>query len=132
MKSRYNKILCLITALFILVSGMCMEIPQADSFFACIDNSPSTSYLSSPEGALSRYELSSRETIGVRSEAFVETTAKRPVLRTTFRGPLTLYLAELFLLKTSNIQLTVETSCAPKTHYFTELLNYIHKQDGKK
>lgn len=132
MKSRNNKILCLITALFILVSGMCTEIPQADSLFACIDKNPSTSYFSSPEGTLFQYELSSRETIGIRCETFVETTVKRPSLRTIFRFSLILLLAEVSLLKTSNLQLAAETACAPETHYCTALLNYIHRQDGKK
>ena len=132
MKSRYDKILCLITALFILVSGMCLEIPQADFLLACIDNSPSSSYFSSPESTLFQYELSSRETVGVRCETFVETTAKRPSLRTIFRFSLILFLAELVLLKTSNLQLAAETACAPETHYCTALLNYIHRQDGKK
>ncbi len=124
--------LCLITALFILVSGMCLEIPRADSLFVCLDNNAAASYLSSPEGILSQYELSSRETIGVRTTAFIESTAKRPNLRTILRFSMMLLWAEEILLKASNLQLAVETTCAPETYYFTALLNYIHRQDGKK
>lgn len=132
MKRRYDKILCIITAWFILLSGMCLEVPQADSLFACIDNSSSTSYMSSPEGTLSQYELSSRETIGVRGTAFISSISRRPILRTTLRISLIMFWAEIFLLKTSNLQRAAETVCAPETHYFTALLNYIHRQDGKK
>lgn len=132
MKRRYDKILCIITAWFILLSGMCLEIPQADSLFACIDNNSSTSYISSPEGTLSQYKLSSRETTGVRDTAFISSISRRPVLRTALRFSLIMFWAERFLLRTSNLQRAVETVCAPKTHYFTALLYYIHRQDGKK
>ena len=131
MKRRYDKILCVITAMFILLSGMCLEIPQADSLFACLDDSSVTSYLSSPEGTLSQYELSSRETTGVRSTSFISNESKRPILRNTLRFFVILFLAEIFLRKASDLQRAVETVCSPETHYFTALLNYIHRQDGK-
>lgn len=132
MKMRYNKMLCVIIAMFILVSGMCLEIPQADSFFACMDDSPTTSCISESKGIHSQYQLSSRETIGVRSTAFISSTSKRPVLRTVLRVSVIMFLAEIFLLKASNLQRVAETAQAPETHYVTALLNYIHRQDGKK
>lgn len=132
MKRRYDRMICIIIALFILVSGMCPEIPQADSHFACLDNSSGTSYISSPKGTLSQYELSSRETIGIRSTAFISDSSRKQDLRMTLRVSLILFLAEAFLLKLSNPQRAAETVCAPETHFFTALLNYIHQQDGKK
>ena len=132
MKRRYGKLICIFIALFILISGMCQEIPQADSLFACLDNSSSTSYISSPKGTLSQYELSSKETIGIRSTAFISDSSRKTDLRMTLRVSLVLFLAEDFLLKLSIPQRAAETVCVSETHFFTAILNYLHRQDGKK
>lgn len=132
MKIRYNKILCVIIALFIMVSGMCPEIPQAGSFFTCLDNSSTTSFTEGDANPLSQYQLSGRENLGFRNAAFISGTVKRPVPRMVLRISLLLYLAESLLVRLSNLQRTVETAQAPETHYATALLNYIHRQDGKK
>ena len=132
MKRRYGKLICIFIALFILISGMCQEIPQADSLFACLDNSSSTSYISSPKGTLSQYELSSKETIGIRSTAFISDSSRKTDLRMTLRVSLVLFLAEDFLLKISIPQRAAETVCVSETHFFTAILNYLHRQDGKK
>lgn len=113
MKRRYDRMICIIIALFILVSGMCPEIPQADSHFVCLDNSSGTSYIISPNGTLSQYELSSRETIGIRSTAFISDSSRKQDLRMTLRVSLILFLVEAFLLKISNPQRAAETVCAP-------------------
>lgn len=132
MKRQYNKLVCVIIALFILISGMCLEVPQADSFFACVDNNSITSCISSSRGSFSQYEISSRETTGVHSETFVSNISRRPILRAIVRVSSILSLAEIFLLKTSDIQSVFDAVCVFETHYFTALLNYIHRQDGKK
>lgn len=132
MKRRYGKLICIFIALFILISGMCQEIPQADSLFACLDNSSSTSYINSPKGTLSQYELSSKETIGIRSTAFISDSSRKTDLRMTLRVSLVLFLAEDFLLKISIPQRAAETVCVSETHFFTAILNYLHRQDGKK
>lgn len=33
-----NRLICLLTAVAMLISGMCFELPQADSYFACPDS----------------------------------------------------------------------------------------------
>ena len=132
MKSLHNKIICLTMALFILLSGMCLEIPKADSLFACINKSESTSYVSSPGGTLENHELSGSEYGMVQHIAFISSAPKKTALRVIVRNVVILFWAELFSLRASNLQKAVETVCAPETHYFTALLNYIHKQDGKK
>lgn len=132
MKRRYNRLLCVIITLFILASGMCLEIPRADSFFGCINNGFTTSYITSSKGMLSRYEISSRETIGIRDTAFISSISRKTDLRTTLRGAWVLSLVEVCLLKLSNLQMVTEIACASETHFFTTLLNYLHNQDGKK
>ena len=132
MKRRYDKMICVIIALFVLLSGMCLEIPQADSLFARMEKSYDSTYICASKGTLSQYELSSRETTGIRSTAFISDSSRKQDLRMTLRVSLILFLAEVFLLKLSNPQRAAETVCASETHFFTALLNYIHRQDGKK
>ncbi len=132
MRSKYDKVICYFIVTFIMFSGICLEQPTADSLFACVDNISSTSYISSPEGELSRCELSTTEMLGIRDTVFVASRTKRSSIRVLLRLSLLLFLAEVILARVSSIQAAVETTGAPETHYFTALLNYIHRQDGKK
>ena len=109
-----------------------MEQPTADSLFVCAENISSGSYISSSKGMLSRYELTTAELMGNRNTSFVVGNEKRPVLRTSYRLALLLFLTGLLLLRMSDLQTATETACASETHYFALLLNYIHSQDGKK
>ena len=89
-------------------------------------------HISSSKGMLSRYELTTAELMGNRNTSFVVGNEKRPVLRTSYRLALLLFLTGLLLLRMSDLQTATETACASETHYFALLLNYIHSQDGKK
>ena len=132
MKIRYKKLLCAILAMFIFVSGMCLEIPQAGSLFVCAERGVTSSYICSPKGNLSQYELSSRETLGARSMVYISEMSRKPILRTFLRPSLFLFSVEFILQKISNLQKCIETVNAPETRYATELLYYIHQQDGEK
>ena len=132
MNTRYNKILCVIIAMFIFVSGMCLEIPRADSSFVYNNSYFAASSAGSSVKPISQYEISGRENLGFRNAAIISSTPKRPVLRTVLRIPFLFYLVESVLLRTSDLQRAVETIQSPETHYATALLYYIHQQDGKK
>lgn len=132
MKGKYNHVLCFIAAMVILFSGMCVEPADADSFLACADDLSSTSFLSSQKGLVSRYELSTREMSGTHEAAFITSSIKRPAVRNIIRQSLILLLAEALPAKLSNLRIAVETIYASETHYVAALLNYIHRQDGKK
>lgn len=132
MKIQYKRMICAIIAMFILVSGMCLEIPQADSLLVRAEHSMTSAYICSNKGNLSQYELSSRETLGVRSMVYISEISRRPVLRTILKFSTFLFSVEYILQKISNLQKSIETVTAPETRYATELLSYIHQQDGKK
>lgn len=132
MKREYSRLIYCIIALFILLSGICLEQPSADSLFACADNTSSTSYIDSTGRAIRDYELSTTEMLGARTTSFVSAGVRRPVIRLLYRLSFILFLADILLLKMSNPRDEVETRRAPETHYFTALLHYILKQDGKK
>lgn len=132
MKCRNDRLIWCIIAIFILFSGMCVELPQAGSLLGCIENHTDVSCIVSPKGALSYYELSSMELLESQNTSFIVDIEKRPVIRTFYRVCLTLCLAGILLFRLSDLEMATETVCAPKTHYFDVLLNYIHSQDGKK
>lgn len=132
MKREYSRLIYCIIALFILLSGICLEQPSADSLFACADNTSATSYIDSTGRAIRDYELSATEMLGARTTSFVVAGVRRPVIRLFYRLSFMLFLADILLLKISNPQVEVETRFAPETYYFTALLYYILRQDGKK
>ncbi len=132
MKRGYERIIFCIIAVFILLSGICLEQPSADSLFACADPVSSTSYIDTIRMPMRDYELSATEVFGVRNISFVSTGPRRPVARLLYRLSFMLFLAGVILLKMSNPRAEVETRCAPETYYFTALLHYILGQDGKK
>lgn len=132
MRRQYSGIICLIIALLIALSGMCVEIPQADSFFACFDENPVNSCLIAPEGELSQYKLSSRETIGIQDIAFVARMFKRQTERNIFCQQAPILVSTTDCMRTSDLQRTIETVHAPATYYSVMLLHYIQMQDGQK
>ena len=109
-----------------------MEQPNADSLFACVERHTSSSVLSSSDDALSFYELSTTEFMGVRTSSFLSAYVKTGTLRTFLRLSLLLYMAGLFLFRLSNLQAAVEQGDTSDTFYFAVLLNYIQSKDGKK
>lgn len=134
MERKYNRLYCIVIAMFILISGICLEQPKADSFFAYADHISVASLDRSSGRELSRYELTSAETLGVRDTAFVAGSMRRPSVRGMHRNRIAILIlaAGVFCLKLSNLRTAVETAGAPETQYTTALLKYIREQDGKK
>ena len=108
-----------------------MEQPNADSLLACVEKHSSASLISNSEGAVSFYELSTTEFLGVRNTSFIAVSVKTSVTRTFLRLSLLLHLAELFLFKLSNLH-TSESIDTSETFYSAVILNYIQSKDGKK
>ncbi len=132
MKEKYRGWICCLIAIIILFSGMCMEQPNADSLFACVERHAYDSVISSSEDALSFYELSTTEFQGVRTSSFLSAYVKTSTSRTFLRLALLLYMAGLFWFRLSNLQAAVEQGETSETFYFAVLLNYIQSKDGKK
>ena len=109
-----------------------MEQPNADSLFASVERHTSASVLSSSDDALSFYELSTTEFLGVRTSSFLSACVKTGTSRTVLRLSLLLYTAGIFLFRLSNLQAAVECGETSETLYFAVLLNYIQSKDGKK
>lgn len=132
MSCRNNRLIWCFIAIFILISGMCVEQPQAGSLLCYMENHSDATSIVSSKGTLACYELSSMELLGNKNTSFIAGIEKRPIMRTFYRATLLLCLIGILLFRLSNLEAATETVYAPKTHYFDVLLNYIHSQDGKK
>lgn len=134
MERKYNRLYCIIIAMFILISGICLDHPKADSFLVYADHVFTASLDSSSGRELSRYELTSAETLGVRDAAFVAGSMRRLSVRGMHRNRIAILIwaTGVFCLKLSNLCTAVETVGAPETQYTAALLKYIREQDGKK
>ena len=132
MKEKYRGWICCLIAIIILFSGMCMEQPNADSLFACVERHAYDTVISSSADALSFYELSTTEFQGVRTSSFLSAYVKTSTSRTFLRLALLLYMAGFFLFRLSNLQAAIEQGDTSETFYFAVLLNYIQSKDGKK
>lgn len=131
MKHKYKGLICCLFAIFILFFGMCMEQPDADSLFACVEKHETTSFIGNPEGTVSFYEMSAAKFLGVSNTAFIAASMKNGITRTFLRLSLLLYCAEYFLFKLSNLQAAVNINTS-ETFYSAVILNYIQSKDGKK
>ena len=132
MKEKYRGWICCLIAIIILFSGMCMEQPNADSLFACVEHHVYDTVISSSDDALSFYELSTTEFQGVRTSSFLSAYVKTSTSRSFLRLVLLLYMAGFFLFRLSNLQAAIEQRDTSETFYFAVLLNYIQSKDGKK
>lgn len=59
MSCRNNRLIWCFIAIFILISGMCVEQPQAGSLLCCMENHSDATRIVSSKGTLACYELSS-------------------------------------------------------------------------
>lgn len=122
----------MLTAFLLLLAGMCYDLNQADSVFAC-DSSPisATRFLISPDKSPVRV-LSTLETLGQR----VTVTAAKPSVRAA-RKSCTKYDAPLISVGTishnpNTIFRTVSKGMHHEARSNIVIVSYIHMQDGEK
>lgn len=130
-KIRNHKLICIVLTVVIMISGICLNGMQANSFFSCHKESS----ISAPDrliekGSIYRTEqLSEREVIS--SIRQVRTYSRRTNSRTEQEiAPVSL-IADILPQKFHSIT-AVEERLYYETLCSVAILNYIHKQDGEK
>lgn len=130
-KIRNHKLICIVLTVAIMISGICLNGMQANSFFSCHKESS----ISAPDrliekGSIYRTEkLSEREVIS--SIRQVRTYSRRTNSRTEQEiAPVSL-IADILPQKFHSIT-AVEERLYYETLCSVAILNYIHKQDGEK
>lgn len=130
-KIRNHKLICIVLTVAIMISGICLNGMQANSFFSCHKESS----ISAPDrliekGSIYRTEqLSEREVIS--SIRQVRTYSRRTNSRTEQEIDPVSLIADILPQKFHSIT-AVEERLYYETLCSVAILNYIHKQDGEK
>lgn len=134
MKTKYNYLICYILAVFMLLSGMCLENTQADFSFALTKTAQPTSTIGSLSKEILCNESCTIEMLGIRSTSYALNAARRTNYRTDIRvrASVILFCVDKFTQNFSNFHVAVNALQFPELYGKTAVLNYIHNQDGKK
>jgi len=130
-KIRNHKLICIALMAAIMISGICLNGIQANSFFSCHKESS----ISAPDklvekGSVYRTEqLSEREVI--RSIRQIRNNSRRANSRTEQEIEFCLFNVEILPHKFHSISAT-EENLYYENLCSVAILNYIHKQDGEK
>lgn len=132
MKLRYQKFICVIMAICMMFSGMCLNNTKADSLFERVAESTTTSYIDSLKQEGLNNESCTIEMLGVRNTVNILGTIKRSVEKWEGRTSLVLLCMEEMTSQLSNYHIATITMQFLEGHGRTVVLEYIHNQDGKK
>ena len=130
-KTRNHKLMCMLLTIMIMISGICFEQLQANSYFSCNQGAAITK-ADSTIREVSVYEslqLSQREVISSIQQ--VRAAGRRTNSRSEYETELCLFDVEVLPQKFHSTSASEE--CSFSEHLCSvAILNYIHKQDGEK
>ena len=134
MKTKYNQIISYILAVFMLLSGMCLENAEADSLFVSYETAQMASTIGSLEKEILCNESCTIEMLGIRSTSYALNAVRRSNYRmdVRYRAAIALFCVEKFAQNLSNFHIAVNAIQFPELYGKAVVLHYIHSQDGKK
>lgn len=130
-KIRNHKLICILLTIMIMISGICFEQLQANSYFSCRQEAAITK-ADSTIREVSVYEslqLSQREVISSIQQ--VRVAGRRTNSRSEYETELCFFDVEILPQKSHSTSASEERSFSEHS-YSVAILNYIHKQDGEK
>ena len=130
-KIRNHKLIYMLLTIMIMISGICFEQLQADSYFSCKQEAAITKADSTIQevSAYESLQLKQREVI--RSIRQVRTVGRRINSRSEYETELCLFDVEVLPQKFHSTSAGEE--CSFSEHLCSvAIINYIHKQDGEK
>ena len=130
-KVRNHRIICILLAIAIMISGICLGEIQASSYFSCKqDSSINTSDSIIQKDSVYRTEkLNQREVIS--SIRQVRNLTRRINSRSEYEQQLCLFNVESTPQKSYFVSAIVDGSY-PESLCAIAVINYIHNQDGEK
>ena len=131
--AKYNKIICYMIALFMIVSGICVDVDYVDSLFAYASSGCVTeSVLSSIQDDYLSAETEAQEIRAIQESSNVYATIRSGSRRTDTKISIDLMIASLCLQNLFYFQKTAEAYEFQETLHQAVILSYIHEQDGMK
>ncbi len=130
-KIRNHKLISLLLAIAIVISGVCLSEIQANSSFSCKEESVISAIENSIRNvsAYRTERLSQREVVSTIRQA--KNLAKRISSRTEEHIAFCLSVADV-LPQSPQYNAALEDSFLYETLCFVAIINYIHEQDGEK
>ncbi len=129
-KTRNQKWVCLILAVIVMISGICLERVPANALFSCTKNSAITRI----EDSCKDLEVYRTESINQREVLSSLRLARREVRRNQVRAAVVLSIssADILLRNFQSKQIVGEDRLYYETLCSLAILTYIHNQDGEK
>lgn len=134
MKTKYNQLICFILALFMLLTGMCLENVEADSYLAFYETAQTSAVIGSWDKEILCNESCTIEMLGIRSASYSFSAARRSNYRMDirYRAVIISFCVEKFTQNLSNFYMAANAVQFPELYGKAVVLHYIHNQDGKK
>lgn len=132
MKASYKKLICCIFTVFILASGLSLDNVYADALNDCKIINQTISYIQSFEQGSIEDEEFKIETLETCDSEYVVNIIRRSTTRIEDRNINLVWVSGILSQDISKCHIVSETVNIKKLYKNTPILNYIHKQDGKK
>ncbi len=132
MQISYRRIICLILAVLMLFSGICLDGNKADTVFASSPVGSSGSIIDSLEDEIIENQSCTIEMLGVRNASNIVKALRRSSLKIDVKMSVILFCAGLFAQNLSILYAVNDTTSLPDLYYKTAVLSYIQSIDGKK
>lgn len=132
-KVRNHKLICLLMAIAVMISGICLEKIPVNSYFSC----KQANTITSSDSSFKKVSVYKAETLNQQEVLSSIQSTKREVRRSSFRDrsrATEFYISYADILP-QNIHfkgVAKEDSSFQGMKCSIAILNYIHKQDGEK
>ena len=129
----YSSFICCILSFIMTFTGMCMDTKQASSFFQSSTLGTQTNLLIKPDDETITSEVKcTQKMLGISESTFISSSVEHQIIWTKIRNSLLLVIVYKFCQRNLYLHMVIERICVSKACLKAIIVNYIHKQDGKK
>ena len=132
MNRKYQRMLSMLLAIFLLVSGMCLENSKADSQSLSSLQEQKVCLKGSLDEALDYVEPRAEGMFGQQNFSSVVGVSASHNFRKDTKQSFVYLLVNISVHNLIPIHITENTIVSPEKHCENVILSYIHNQDGKK
>lgn len=134
MRQIINNHICCMIIITMFITGMCMDSKQAYAFFAdsTLENQPCTYFIQSHDDTIIAHSACTQRMLGISEFSFINHNVSHAHIRAKVRTSLISVVANLCMIRFVILNRAKENTFISKVCMKARVLNYIHKQDGKK
>lgn len=133
MRIKNNKIVCIIFAMIVFLSGFFIESVPEDNSFACAPIEKTNSCIQSVYMPTIEAQICTLEMLGVQNTRYIQQLTSRCIaLKWGLRTSLSSLYPDTFQLQKSKFFIGLEASTVCSWYVDELIINYIHSSDGKK